>query len=69
LSASKRFGEHLALKLQAQNILQAPVVFAYRDQQAYRQTDALAYQSLGRQPETRHFDQGAILAATATYTY
>jgi hypothetical protein len=69
LSASKRFGQHLALKLQAQNILQAPVVFAYREQQAYRQTDALAYQSLGREPETRRFDPGTVLAATATYSY
>jgi outer membrane receptor protein involved in Fe transport len=69
LSASKRFGRHLALKLQAQNILAAPVVFAYRDQQAYRQTDALAYQSLGREPETRRFNAGTILAATATYSY
>jgi outer membrane receptor protein involved in Fe transport len=69
LSASKRFGRHFAVKLQAQNILNAPIVFAYRGQQGYRQTDALTYQSLGREPETQRFNPGTILAATATFSY
>jgi TonB-dependent receptor len=69
VSAAKRFAKHLELKLQAQNILNTPVVFAYRDQQAYRQTDAMEYQSLGRQPETERFNPGLTLAATATYSY
>ncbi len=69
LSAAKRFAGHLEIKLQAQNILNAPVVFAYRDQQAYRQTDTLLYQSLGRNPETQRFNPGTTFAATATYSY
>ena len=68
LSASKKFAEHLELKLQAQNILAAPVVFGYRGQQGYRQ-DGTRYQSLGRQPQTRSYNTGVTLAATATYTY
>ena len=68
LTASKKFAQHLELKLQAQNILAAPVVFGYRGQQGYLQ-DGPRYQSLGRQPQTRSYNQGVTLAATATYTY
>jgi outer membrane receptor protein involved in Fe transport len=69
LSAAKKIAKHIELKVQALNILAAPVVFAYRDQQAFRQLDATRYVSLGRQPETQHFNPGTTLSATATYSY
>ena len=70
LSASKKLAaKHLELKLQVLNILAAPQVLAYRNQQGFRQTDATHYQSLGREPATKRYDTGVTFAATATYTY
>lgn len=69
LSAAKKLGKHVDVKLQVLNILASPVIFGYRNQQGYRQTDGLRYESLGRQPETKHLNPGTTFAATATYTY
>jgi outer membrane receptor protein involved in Fe transport len=69
VSATKKLAQHLELKLQVLNILAAPVVFAYRDQQGFQQTDATRFQSLGRQPETKRYNVGMTFAATATYSY
>jgi TonB-dependent receptor len=69
LSASKKFAQHLELKLQAQNILAAPVVFAYRNQQGFKPVGPLQFESLGRQPATRTWNPGTTFTATATYTY
>jgi len=73
LSAAKKIAQHLELKLQVLNILASPVVFAYRNHQGYRDTSmpggVPSFQSLGRQPETRRYDPGTTIAATATYSY
>ncbi len=69
LSAAKKFAEHLEIKLQAQNILAQPVVFAYRNQQGFKQTGQNQFESLGRQPQTKTWDPGTTFTATATYTY
>ena len=70
LSAAKKLAaNHLELKLQVLNILAAPAVLAYRNQQGFRQTDATHFQSLGREPATKRYDTGVTFAATATYTY
>lgn len=69
-SAAKRFAnKHLEIKLQVLNILAAPVVFAYRDQQGFRRLGDGRFQSLGREPETKRFNPGTTISATATYTY
>jgi len=68
-TAAKRLASnHLELKAQVLNILGAATVFAYRDHQGYRY-DGTNFQSLGRQPETRRYNTGTTVAATATYTY
>ncbi len=68
-SAAKKFAKHVEVKLQVLNILASPVVFGYRNQQGYRQLDGVRFESLGRQPETKHFNPGTTFAATATYSY
>jgi hypothetical protein len=69
VSASKKLAQHMELKLQAQNILAAPVVFAYRDEQGFNNTVGAQFVSLGRQPETKRWNPGTTVTATATYTY
>ncbi len=72
VAVSKKLGKHFELKLQAQNLLFAPVVFAYRNQPAYRQdttTTPNTFTSLGRNPETRRFQPGATFNLQASYTY
>jgi TonB dependent receptor/Carboxypeptidase regulatory-like domain/TonB-dependent Receptor Plug Domain len=70
LSAAKKLGKHVDIKLQVLNMLASPVVFGYRNQQGYRQSaDGLRFESLGRQPETKRYNPGTTFAATATYSY
>jgi len=72
LSAAKKVTKNIELKLQVLNILAAPVVFAYRNQQAFRETSdggVQRYESLGRTPEARRYQPGTTFAATATYSY
>ncbi|HYQ03162.1 MAG TPA: TonB-dependent receptor [Polyangiaceae bacterium] len=69
-SAAKKFGRHIELKFQVLNILGAPVVFAYKDQQAYRQdATGQSYESLGRNPEVNRWDPGTTFALTGTLSY
>ena len=73
LSAAQKFWKKLELKLQAQNVLNAPVVFAYNGEEAYRQSTRAngntLFQSLGRRPATRRYSPGATFTLTASYTY
>jgi len=72
LSLAKKFAKHFDIKLQILNILNAPVVFAYRDTQAYRQTGTsgnTSYESLGKQPEVRRTEPGTTFRLTAAYSY
>lgn len=72
-TAAQGIGKHLELKLQAQNLLGAPVVFAYRDEQAYRRVESadgtVVYESLGRSPSTRRYNPGTTLLFTGSYTF
>lgn len=72
-SASQKFTKHFEIKLQAQNVLSAPVVFAYRNRPAYRKETTAdggeIYHSLGRQPITRRYNPGATFTLSATYSY
>lgn len=73
LSAAQKLGKHFEVKLVGQNILGAPVVFAYRNLLAFKekpQTDGpTRYESLGRNPVLRSYDPGTIVTLTGTYTY
>jgi hypothetical protein len=73
VSAAKTFGKHLQLKIQGQNVLSAPLVFSYREQDAYRlvkQADGgLVYQSVGRNPTVKRYNPGATFMLSGTYTY
>jgi hypothetical protein len=70
LSAAKKLAaNHLELKLQVLNILAAPTVFAYRNVQGFRRPDAVHFESLGRAPATKQYNNGVTFAGTATYTY
>lgn len=73
VTAAKGFGKHFQIKLQGQNLLAAPIVFAYRDQDAYRLVNradgSSVYQSLGRTPAVKRYDPGMLFTLTATYTY
>lgn len=73
LSAAQKLGKRFELKLQAQNVLNSPVVFAYRNRPAYRlenQPDGgMIFRSLGRAPNTRRYNPGVTVGLSATYTY
>jgi len=73
LSAAQKIAKHFELKLVAQNILSAPVVFAYRDVLAFKEVPQAdgptRYESLGRNPVLRRYDPGTTVTLTGTYTY
>jgi outer membrane receptor protein involved in Fe transport len=73
VAASKTFGKSFQVKLLAQNLLAAPIVFAYRDADAYRLVNradgSSVYQSLGRTPSVKRYDPGMLFTLNATYTY
>lgn len=71
-AVSKKLGKHFDLKLQAQNLLLSPVVFAFRNHPGYTaQANAAGttYTSLGKNPETRHYQPGMTVSLSASYTY
>ena len=71
-SVSKKLGKHFDVKLQAQNLLLSPVVFAYRNHPGYRLNETAegkTYTSLGRTPETRRFQPGMGVSLSASYSY
>jgi TonB-dependent receptor len=73
LSAAQKLGKRFQLKAQAQNVLAAPIVFAYRNQPAYRKVDhadgSRTFESLGRSPAVSRYNPGATFTLSATYTY
>jgi TonB dependent receptor/Carboxypeptidase regulatory-like domain/TonB-dependent Receptor Plug Domain len=74
LSVAQKFARHFELKLQAQNILNQPVVFAYRGVQGFKSkldatTGVESFESVGNNPIVRRYNPGATFAMTATYTY
>jgi TonB-dependent receptor len=72
LSVAKKLGKHFDIKLQAQNVLLSPVVFAYRNHPGYREeatADGKTYTSLGRSPEVRRFQPGMGVNLAASYSY
>jgi TonB-dependent receptor len=73
LTASQKLAKKLELKLQAQNILNAPVIFGFRNEPSYRRTQtdsgSQLFRSLGRSAATRRYDPGVTFALTASYTY
>lgn len=73
LSAAQKFSKRFELKFQALNVLASPVVFAYRNEPAYKlenQADGgKVYHSLGQNPITRRYQTGVTFQLAATYTY
>ena len=73
VAAAQKLGKRFQLKAQAQNVLRAPVTFAYRDQPAYRLVNhadgSKTYESLGRSPAISRYNPGAVFTLSATYTY
>jgi hypothetical protein len=73
LTVAQKIEKHFEIKLQAQNVLAAPIVFAYRGQPAYRRVDradgSVLFDSLGRNPVTRRYNPGASFTLSASYTY
>lgn len=73
LTAAQKFGKHFQLKAQAQNVLNQPIIFAYRDRPAYRLVThpdgSQTYESLGRTPAVSRYNPGAIFTLSASYTY
>lgn len=73
LAAAQKLGKRFQIKFQAQNVLGAPVVFAYRNQPAYRLVThadgSKTFESLGRSPAVSRYEPGAVYTLSATYTY
>ena len=73
LSAAQKLSKRFQIKLQAQNVLAAPVVFAYRNQPGYRLINhadgSKTYESLGLSPVVSRYNPGALFTLSATYTY
>ncbi len=73
LSVAQKMAKHFDLKVTAQNLLGAPVVYAHRGAiQVYR--EVLADGSPGRlfahkDPETRRYQPGVTFTVSAQYTY
>lgn len=71
-SVAKKLGKHFDVKLQAQNILFAPFVYAYKNHPGYIEQsngDTKTYTSLGRNPETRRYQPGMNVNVAVSYTY
>jgi hypothetical protein len=55
------------------NVLNAPVVFAYRKVQAFKSridsNGAEVFESAGNNPVVRRYNPGTTLALTGTYNY
>jgi TonB-dependent receptor len=73
VSVAKTLAKHFQVKLLAQNVLGSPIVFAYRNADAYRLTTeadgSQVYESLGRTPTLKRWNPGATFSLTGTYTY
>jgi outer membrane receptor protein involved in Fe transport len=72
VAVSKKLGKHFDVKLQGQNLLLSPVVFAYRNRPGYRESttaDDKTFTSLGRTPETRRYQPGMGANISLSYSY
>jgi TonB-dependent receptor len=73
LTAAQKLGKRWQLKVQAQNVLAQPVIFAYRDRPAYRlitrPDGSQTYESLGRTPAVSRYNPGSVFTLSASYTY
>jgi hypothetical protein len=73
ITAAQKFGKRFQLKVQAQNVLNQPIVFAYRNRPAYRLVThadgSQTYESLGRTPAVSRYNPGAVFTLSASYTY
>jgi len=72
-TVAQKLHEHFEVKMTAQNLLGADVVFIHRDSQEYipsQSSDGTRVLTPGRRdPVTRRYDPGRTVTLTATYTY
>jgi len=73
VSVAQKFAKHFELKLQALNILDSPVVLAYRGVQAFKSridsNGVETFESVGNNPVLRRYRLGSTFALTASYNY